>query len=213
MPIPNPAVYMFDKSWSVSILCLWKVGKVSRLHGSSDIQSGLQRDQTSPPSHLQSSRGIKEIFLNRTRLCEMCSFCPWRHTRHLWSLLHLLCMCESLSAPSSFPSRHRPAQGTGQPAGGSVESQANTGPAWQTSHLCVCMGTSGPPRLTGPSVCLPVWQWAYRYCWCVPVLSWHQNFYSYTGTGSINKNNHYNTKANKPNVPKQQRTVIVRLLI
>lgn len=49
MPIPNPAVCVFDKSGSVSILHLWKAGKVSRLHGSSDIQSGLQRDQTSPP--------------------------------------------------------------------------------------------------------------------------------------------------------------------
>lgn len=48
------------------------------------------------------------------------------------------------------------AWGTGQPAGDSVVSQANTGPGWQTSHLCVCMGTSGPLRLTGPSVCLPV---------------------------------------------------------
>lgn len=49
MPIPKPAVYKFDKSWTVSILRLRKGGKVSRLHGSSDIQSGLQRDQTSPP--------------------------------------------------------------------------------------------------------------------------------------------------------------------
>lgn len=31
----------------------------------------------------------------------------WRHTRHLWSPLHLLCICESLSAHSSFLSRHR----------------------------------------------------------------------------------------------------------
>lgn len=28
------------------------------------------------PSHQQTSRGIKEIFLYRTRLCEMCSFLP-----------------------------------------------------------------------------------------------------------------------------------------
>ncbi len=48
MPIPNPAVYMFNKSWPVSILCVCEAGKVSRLHGSSDIQSGLQRNQTSP---------------------------------------------------------------------------------------------------------------------------------------------------------------------
>lgn len=94
------------KADPVSILCLWKPGKVSRLHGSSDIQSGLQRDQTSPSRIYRPAPRIKEIFLHWTGLCEMCSFGPWRHTRHLWSLLHLLCMCESLSAPSSFPSRH-----------------------------------------------------------------------------------------------------------
>lgn len=94
------------KADPVSILCLWKPGKVSRLHGSSDIQSGLQRDQTSPSRIYRPARRIKEIFLHWTGLCEMCSFGPWRHTRHLWSLLHLLCICESLSAPSSFPSRH-----------------------------------------------------------------------------------------------------------
>lgn len=123
----------------------------------------------------------------------MCSFCPWRHTRHLWSPLHLLCICESLSSQQAL------AWGTRQPAGDSVVSQANTGPGWQTSHLCVCMGTSGNPRLAGPSVCLAVWLWAYTHTLlCVPVLSWHQNFYSYTGTALLYKNySQYQSKQTK----------------
>lgn len=78
-------------------------------------------------------------------------------------------MCVAcLSTPALFP-QHTTVRGIGQPAGDSVESQANTGPAWQTYHLCVCMGTSGPPRLWGP-LRLPVWQWAYTHSvgvyWC-----------------------------------------------
>lgn len=122
----------------------------------------------------------------------------WRHTRHLWSPLHLLCICESLSAHSSFLSRPRRAAGWWL-----CGESANTGPAWQTSHLCVCMGTSGPPRLAGPSVCLPVRPWAYTYCCCVLVLSCHQNFHSYTGAGLIYKNKPAQSKAKKPNVKEQ----------
>lgn len=107
-------------------------------------------------------------------------------------------VCESLSAPSFF-SQQTPAQGAERPAGDSVESQANTGLAWQTSHLLVCMGTSGPSRLTGPSVCLPIWLSAYTYCWYVLVLLLHQNFYSYTGTRLIykNKSQQYQSKQAK----------------
>ncbi|TNN82706.1 hypothetical protein EYF80_006947 [Liparis tanakae] len=114
MPTPSPAVYMTDKSRSVCILCVRKVGKVSRLHGSSDIQSGLQRDQTSPPL-----------------------------------------------APTDPPRNERRPPPTGDglvrhrlgALGSQLLSQANTGPARQTSHLCE--GTSGPPRLAGPpSACL-----------------------------------------------------------
>lgn len=153
------------------------------------------------PSHQQTSWGIKEIFLYRTRLCEMCSFLPLAtHKTFVVSPSSPVYMRAPLR-PRLFP-QQTPALGTGQPAGDSVESQANTGPAWQTSHLCVCMGTSGLPRLAGPSVCLPVCLTVrlHTHCWCVLVLSWNQNFYSYTGTGLKYKNNHYNTKANKLNV-------------
>lgn len=129
----------------------------------------------------------KGNFLHRTGPCEMCSFCPWQHTRHLRSLLHLL-------HPQLFP-QQRATRCPGQPEGDSVESQANTGSAWQTSHLCVCMGTSGIPKLAGPSVCPPVCLRACTHCWCILVLSWHQSFHSYTGTHFIYKINHYNTKA------------------
>lgn len=142
------------KADPVSAPCLWKAGKVSRLHGSSDIQSGLQRDRTSPSRIYRAARGIKESLLHRTGLCETCSSCPRRRARPLWSLLHRLCMCESLSAPG-FLAQQTLAQSAKPPAGGCVERRANTGPAWQTSHLCVCMGTSGPCQLHG-ALGLPV---------------------------------------------------------
>lgn len=108
-----------------------------------------------------------QLFLQWTALYERCFFCPWQHTRHL-QVSFISRVYVRASPPQLFP-QHTTARGIGQPAGNSVESQANTGPVWQTYHLCVCMGTSGPPRLWGP-LRLPVWQWAYTHSvgvyWC-----------------------------------------------
>lgn len=83
----------------------------------------------------------------------MCSFCPWRYTRHVRSTFGLLHTCEHLSAPSSFLSRQEPRGGLDRTV--TLWRIGQTwGSAQQTSHLCDCMGTSGPHRLKGPSVCL-----------------------------------------------------------
>lgn len=48
--------------------------------------------------------------------------------------------------------------------------------AWRGKHLTSVSAWEhlALPGLQGPSVCLPVWLWAYTHC--VLVLSWHQNF-------------------------------------
>lgn len=148
MPIPNPAVYAFDRCWSASFLCLWRVGKVSRLHGSSDIQFGPPARPKSPLASTDRSRYKRDLSLPDVVVCVR------------WVPLLLATHKTLVVSPSSpvymrvplcpwlFPQQTL-APGTGQPAVDSVESQSNTGPAWQTSHLCVCMGTSGLPMLAG----------------------------------------------------------------
>lgn len=126
----------------------------------------------------------------------MCSF---GDTQDICGLPFIFCVYVRVSLPTALSS----ADTAEQPVGDSLESRANTGPAWQTSHLCVCMGTSGPPRLAGPSVCLPVRLLACTYCCCVLVLSCHPNFHSYTCTGLIYKNKPTQSKAKKPNVKEQ----------
>lgn len=101
-------------------------------------------------------RNKKRSFSTGQGGVRFCFLCPWRlDTRHLWSLPHLLCICEHAVHPQlSFPSRDW-LGGNGQPACDSAESQANTGLARQTSHVRVCMEHLALPGLQGrPSVCL-----------------------------------------------------------
>ncbi len=120
----------------------------------------------------------------------MCSFCPWRHTRHLWSRLHLLCIqYVRASVPSVLP-------------------PADTGSGRRAASWWLCgkpsKHRSGMANISPPCLHGNIWPFQAHRALCLSVCLSHCEpihivsmywcchcttiFNSYTGTGLLHKN-------------------------